>query len=223
MFDASTFGTTTTGTLSFSHTCTGSDRIIFFFIFNQNNSGLTTIRYNGVDATLVNTASQNSGTRVIWIYRILAPATGSNTVEIVRASATNTLACRVLSYNTVSQTGFPDASRNDVTASATPTVSGLLTTVANNAFVLAFYRNDVIGYDSTTITGGTDRGTVLAAPGYTDSAPSVIEFGPKTPAGSTTITIATNGATNAAHIGLMVSFAPSVASANVNTGFLMFM
>ena len=223
-FDASTRGSTTSGTLSFSHTCTGSDRIIFFCIFNQNNSGLTTIRYNGVDATLVNTVSQESGTRVLSIYRLLAPATGSNTVEIVRSSATGTLACRVLSYNTVSQTGFPDASRNDVTASGTPTVSGSLTTVADNAFVLAFYRNGTAGYSSTTISGGTDRGTVFEAPGYTDSAPAVVEFGPRTPAGSTTITIATAGAVNATHIGLMVSFAPAAAAptGNRNTGFFMF-
>ena len=81
--------TTNAGTSSFSHTVsTSDDRILFVSTlggsaFTDNITGVT---YNGVSMTLVG-KSATPGDRWNYLWYLLSPATGSNTIAITKSSS----------------------------------------------------------------------------------------------------------------------------------------
>jgi hypothetical protein len=84
-----TYSYTTGGTLSsysFSHTTSGTDRVLLVTIF-QNNSTTdpTAVTYNGVAMTMVTSTAYNGASSSIW--KLVAPATGANTVAVTLAAA----------------------------------------------------------------------------------------------------------------------------------------
>jgi hypothetical protein len=70
----------TTATESWSHTCSGTDRILLVAVFPANFSTLTGVTYNGVAMTLI--ASHTD----IFLYKLIAPATGANNIEVTASA-----------------------------------------------------------------------------------------------------------------------------------------
>lgn len=148
-FDNSTNGGSSgSGTShTFSHTCSGSDRILFVYVRMAGTTDrVTAITYNGVSMTKIDAqfGINNTGTT---LYYLIAPATGSNTVAITKEdSATSALA---VSYTGAKQSGVPDAKSKGESASTTG-LTGNITTVADNCWgVMAV----------TTGAGNTQAGT----------------------------------------------------------------
>lgn len=203
--DATSSGAATATSLTVAHTCTGSNLILFANIvtIDGTTDRVTGVTYNGVAMTRQATLAIGTVARS-YMYYLIGPATGANNI-VISVSASVSIQSDNVSYNGVSQSGFPDAS-SATTASAT-TYSNTLTTVADNAVHVLYQRVD--DHSITLTSGGA---LVLArgagGEGIYESSPLAI-----TPAGSHSISFSTSPAQNWAGIG--VSIAPAVAATTV--------
>jgi hypothetical protein len=111
-FDAATNGGHATGTsLTFSHTCTGANLILFIGIFGDaGGDKVTGVTYNGVAMTLVKKILGGTGgsSRDCYVYLLVGPAVGAHNV-VVSASSSITMGAVSASYSGAKQTGQPDA------------------------------------------------------------------------------------------------------------------
>lgn len=166
-----------TGTsLSYSYTVgSGTNRLLLVGV----TAALVTptVTYNSVSMTLVASQVYNFGGQSGYLYALVAPATGSNTVLITVGTSTAIVSTAV-SYTGVNQSTTPDASSTSFSNSAS-SVTQTLTTVANNCWTILFVR--------------TSGGTIAAGTSTTlrNSGTTVINFldsnAPITPPGSTSL------------------------------------
>jgi hypothetical protein len=193
-------GPSTTG--SVSHTCTGSNLILWCLMQNENQSGFNSITYGGVQLTEAITYNMTNSQQISLWY-LIAPATGSNTFAVDRIGTVNDCQMQIVSYTGAKQSGVPDASisANNTTSTSLTTT---LTTVADNTIsVLVGYSNGsqpTAGTNSSLIASiDTDRCTAFDSTGV----------GPKTPPGSFAMTFTND--VSIIDAAVMASFAPFVA------------
>ncbi len=155
-FDAvgpSSTGTGTAGTtnITWSHTCSGSDRLLVVGVaFSQTDTGVTTtVTYNGVSMTSLGKAHTNNQTSgFVELFYLVAPATGTNTVSYT-ASTSGDLGGGSVSFTGVDQT-TPVA--NTATNFGTGTsVSLSVTNTSGNMVVDAMASGSDIFSSSQTI------------------------------------------------------------------------
>jgi hypothetical protein len=89
---------------TWSHTCTGSDRILLVWLTaNGGNKNNWSVTYNGVSMTAVGVGP----TQQSRLFALLNPASGTNTVSVTHDATTATLIGNSISYTGVSTyTGF---------------------------------------------------------------------------------------------------------------------
>jgi len=83
-FDAVTSATGSgAGPFTWSHTCSGSDRVLFVKVsYYDSADSVTGVTYNGVTMSVVTGSLVSNGQySVVWYY-LINPATGSNTVSV---------------------------------------------------------------------------------------------------------------------------------------------
>lgn len=182
----------TTTSVTFAHTCAGSNRILFVLAGNSGfSTTITGVTYNGVALTQIGTAVQNaSGSTWVGLWYLLAPTTGAHNI-IVSANSSVTLDCAGASYTNVRQSTIPDVS----VAAATQTVT--LTTITNQSWTLIASATDVAS--PTTGAGTTLRQSTLNGRFLGDSN------GPISPVGATSLAIGNGAVWNS----IMVAFAPA--------------
>ena len=198
-FDVATQGGFTSGTThTFSHSCTGSDRILFVQSFHNNTTDTQTgVTYNGVAMTLVNKATPATG-RYVYLWYLIAPATGSNSV-VITSTASVALGGNASSYTGADQTTQPDAS--SVTTDALTTKVSSVTTVADNCWtVLAYIGNNANPTASTNSTLRAANATFADGDFFDNN-------GAITPAGSYSMTVTTTLANAGSR--LMASITPA--------------
>ncbi len=190
------------GGTSVSHTCTGSNLILFAGVsFNTADGTITGATYNGVGMTEVTRQAVGGvpGTQTVALFYLVAPATGSNTLAVTGTASAPTLIGS--SYTGAKQTGIPDASASTNSASAT-SISQAVTTVADNSWVVAIVR-DTAGTVSNTGSVSTSRDATTY---FWDTNAA------KTPAGG--VTASYSGSSGAWAV-IVASFAPfTIASTN---------
>ena len=136
-------------TLTYSHTCTGSNRILFVSAGTIGSLvNVTGITYNGV--ALTNIGFQTTGALVTTLWYLVAPATGANNIVITLLSS-NPVTGQSSSFTGASQTGVPDASGTGG-PTATTSYSQSLTSIADNCFAVI---SGIVG-NGLTITPGTN-------------------------------------------------------------------
>lgn len=206
--DSANAGASGTGTsLTYAHTTSGSDRILFvgFAVTTQNTDDITGVTYNGSALTLVDKIKvPDTDNRWVYLYYIVAPSTGANNIVINSTSSTAKTA-NAVSYTGASQTGVPDSSATNTATSGT-TFALTTTSVADNSWLVAMLR---VG--STGLVAGANttlRGTVSSFSKMADSNAAV------TPAGSNSLNFTTDG-NSPLYGGVVASFAPSVVILNV--------
>ena len=214
-FDAVTKNSTIdTGTsYSFSHTCTGSNRLLVVSVNGNGTDTITGITYNSVAMTLVDKQATPTD-RWNYTFYLLNPDTGAHNVTVTSSGAFTGSAATAHSYTGVKQSGQPDSSaKNTATAASDITVS--TTTIADNCWLIGTcgtsYASVQSGNAGTTIRG-TDAGGVAA---YDSN-------GLKTPAGSFSLSVhdSHGGGDNMAL--LTASFAPYVAAAATTSASFLF-
>jgi hypothetical protein len=200
-------------TYSFSHTTSGTNRILFVYAeSNDDGDRITSVTYNSVGLTKIGSSvgvPPASGLSVfVSVWYLINPASGSNTVTINRSTTNaNVIIGIALSYTGALQSGVPDSS-NTGTGTAVTSLSLSTTTVANNSWAFAIMANN--GGATWTATTGTER---LAG-----NREVLDTNGGVSPAGSTTLA-ASSSSQNVA--GMIVSFAPAITANTSN--FLAFM
>ncbi len=198
--------TSTTSTLgTYSHTCTGSDLILFVGVNGDTTDTLTSITYNGVSMTIISKV-QVPGDRWDYLYALVGPATGAHNVVISGASFH---ASAAVSYTGASQTGQPDSfNTGTVTGNTVITVS--TTVVAANCWLIMW--GSVDGGTMAAGTGTTFRNGSLAG-GY-----AMFDSNGTVGTGSQSLQFNT-GATNGNKAGVIASFKPVAPAgpANVKT------
>lgn len=202
-YDTSTNGNYTSGTShTFSHTCTGSDRILFVeAVINTSSDLITGVTYNGVSLTRITTVSPNANRRLYYYY-LVAPATGANNV-VISASSSTAIGGNAVSYTGVAQTGTIIDVSTTQTASTSSVTTNLTTTIDNCWTILGTTEDTTTAF--TASTGSTLRtsNTTYVDVRIFDSNAAI------TPAGSTSMTV--THSTTPAYTGgfIMIAFAPA--------------
>lgn len=179
---ATGFINNSTSAATWSHTCTGTDRVLLVSLTIENTSGTgtpsATATYNGVSMTKIAERSL-TGSCAVFFY-LANPATGANTVSI-QSSTSGTAAYKYgasLSYTGVDQTTPIDA-QSTVDANNSTSQSVSVTTVTANALVIGTYASlQGVTFATATApnvvrvqfagdgyTGILDHGAVTASPG----------------------------------------------------------
>lgn len=177
-FDAAVGPTTVNPntTVSHSHTCTGSNLMLFVFILSATDD-VTSATYNGVGMTFVAKLAETFDSRYLHLYALANPATGANTLTVTTTSS-ELIRIESVSYSGVSQTTTMDNSTTGNTIdSADQTVS--LTPVADNCWMMVATRG---GFANVTAGTGSTLRTSANFNGIFDNNAAI------TPAASTSMT-----------------------------------
>ena len=166
-----------TSPLTLSHTCTGSNRVLFVGIetVGDTTDRVSVVTYNGVACTRINTVSLTD--RRSYLYYIIAPTAGANNVSVTHTSGN----CSIYSasYTGAIQGGIPDAS-NTNSGSGVTSLTTSVTTVADNTWTVAFMSSD----SGNNVTAGA--GTTLRHTGFSSIGDS---NGAITPPGSSSLVV----------------------------------
>lgn len=203
--DTTTDGSNTTGTsLTYSHTCTGSNLILFVGVQADPSSDLISgVTYNSVAMTLVDKNQRGGSSRWTYLFYLIAPATGAHNV-VVSASSSSYIESGAVSYTGAKQSGQPDATNK---SSGTATNLALATTtVADNAWVLEW-----IVTTGASMTAGSNTTLRLSINGGVRNSDFYDTNGAVTPAGSRTLNV--NFASNG-YAAITASIAPAVSATN---------
>lgn len=213
------FDSTTTSSLwssvtsiTFAHTCTGSDRMLFVATANNTGANITGVTYNGVAMTQISTIN-NSAPSKMYFWYLIAPASGSNNV-VVTASGTCSIIAKSVSYTGVKQSGQPDATVTNWPTTTT-SWSQSVTTVADNCWIVMSW----MWKNGSTVTAGANtfiRSSIEVLLAWLFLADTNAL---QTPAWSKTLNVTS---ASQEFTGIMASFSPSVTS-TTNSSFLAFM
>ena len=194
--DSAVNGAFTTGlTYSWSHTCSGTDRILFVAAFASSNV-ITSITYNLVPMTLISEVEETTSGYLIYLFYLVAPATGANNVTIV-GSVSAVIGGFSSSYTGADPTGVPDASTSHAGTPAT-TFTTTLTTVKNNCWTILWAK-------ASSGTPAAGSGTSQLINAYSDLLGD--SNGVITPAGSHSMAV--TEAASPTWASIMASFAPA--------------
>ena len=175
--------------VSFAHTSTGSDLVLmvgsYLFDGSINDRNITNVTYNSVTATTIRRDDASCCFIMIEIWYLEDPATGSNTVVITFAGTiveADSIAMTITGADTL------DAN-NGTTVQNVTSVSTIVTTVADNSWVLDMVY---VRKSNTTLVvgaGQTQRDNHITANGIAGASTE----GPKTPAGGVTMSWSCTG------------------------------
>lgn len=150
-------GTTSLGTLTWSHTCTGSDLVLIVSVnYDQGTGSISSVTYAGAALTQIATGAQvgSGNTSTLWIK--VGPATGANNV-VVTPTVGLFLAGASASYTGCAQSGQPDSSNTKAEASVT-TQTTSTTVVASGCWLV---MNGSANSGAANVSAGT--GTIKRA------------------------------------------------------------
>lgn len=214
-----TFSGTSANT--YSATCTGSDLLI---AIGTSTKSLTTtptvvsaVTYNTVGATKARADTKASSTRSVEssVWLLHNPATGAHTVSTTfSGGSTPQQLSGSVSYTGASQTSTADASNGTTGTASSGDKTFVVTTVADNCWVLCAVILSSSSGDASFTADQTQRWNVVRA-GSIEAAGGEDTNGPKTPAGGQTMGWTIGGSTGAAQCWSMTgaSFAPVAGSA----------
>ena len=143
--------------ITFSHTCSGSNRILFVGVSDETGTDaehVTGVTYASVAMTKID-SQRNSGASpnyFEYLYYLINPASGANNV-VVSANEVVNLRAISLSYTGALQSGQPDAFGK--ATSATTDLSVSVTVVASNCWIVSVGQG--LGTTPTAGTGITSR------------------------------------------------------------------
>ena len=198
--------------LSFSHTCSGDERVLYVAAAMQNiNTDVSALTYGGVSLTIVERREGGIGTfdGAVEIWRLIAPATGANTVSVT-FDAVDGIKAMAISWTGADQTTPNGSFTSNVGNSTTPSVDISSAT-------------DEIVFDYTTLTEESGTGpTFTVGAGQTErvnhSENAYARSGGSTEAGATTVTMSWTSSTSDNWVAAGLSVKPAAAAAGAEGG-----
>lgn len=173
-FDAQAVSAYSAGTTcTWSHTCTGSDRILFVSAYCGTSAAMTAT-YNGVSMTSVTNLAMTGAAsgQYIRMWYLVNPSTGANNCVL---SSTSDMYGFSTSYTGASQTGQPDSTNSGGNASGSTSLTVSTTTTADNCWLVGLI------YSGTAPSAGAN--TTFRS-GITNVLYAVDSNSAQTPAGS---------------------------------------
>jgi hypothetical protein len=215
-YDATSTNSTTVWasgtTLTWSHTCTGSDRLLVVGLFSLGASTPPTgVTYNGVSMTLAGQIDTDSSTYTLSLWVLINPATGSNSITATWASSRGLINGVATSYTGANQTTQPNVSTTNSNTGTSLTTS--VTTTANNCWLVGYYRAAA----STAWTGGTN-GTIRQG-GKSDGALALADSNGALATGLNSQTL--NRPASTSNWSVLIAISP-IGGAPVSSGFFNF-
>ena len=199
-------------TLTFSHTCSGSDRILFVSLGQGASNSASGVTYNSTAMTRVNTQNVSGTTFMnMSIWYLVAPSTGANNI-VVTNGGTGFNWALASSYTGVDQSSPINPSGGNTGVATASSLAVSITTGADNEWI---YGIAMSGSSDSAFTAGTNTSllamNVNGWDGHFDTNSA------QTPAGSKTVNI------NRASSGLfgmnIVAFAPVGSAPTINSNF----
>lgn len=144
--------------LTWSHTCTGSNRALLVAVSIGAAAGtITGATYNSVAMSKLITTDFNGSLGVLEMWGLVNPASGANNISVTWTGS-QFMGASAVSYTGVAQYGLPDASAyTDIAGVSSSSISTSVTTVADRTWlVAATYANTT---NPTAGTNQTARGT----------------------------------------------------------------
>lgn len=211
-FDATSrniVGPASTNTVS--HTCTGSDLILWAatlsFRTGDNSNFLTSITYNGVAMTQVGSPVNVSTGILIYLHYLIAPATGTHDIVSTFAVTMDEIDSRNASFTGALQSSQPDTNTTSGPTGSQTSLSISTTTTVDNDFLVGHWRM------AGSLTAGTN--TTIPAAFSGDATALIYSTAAISPAGSASLTCTASSGTVA---GILASFKPAVTGpTNVKT------
>jgi hypothetical protein len=193
-FDSSAQGTTGGATLTFSHTCTGSNLKLFVSVTDGSGAPATSVTYNGVSMIKVATDQ-----RSVNLWYLDNPATGAHNVVV---NGNGPLSACSSSF-TGCGSGIDNS--NVSSPSSTNVVSNAVTPIATNCWIV-FAAGIGAGQAISSNNGNTD----VRQNANTLGASDIIADTNGTASGSTTMSVKTTGGSTQNWGSIAASFAPFV-------------
>src|SRR3990167_2939889 len=155
LFDASSTGVTSAGVTAgtFSHVCSGQNRILFSAVIDQAADTTTNVTYAGSTMTQVNKVLHTGDNYELYLYYILSPDIGTNKVISTRTGTAGLIGYRGASYQNVAGTDVNGTQYS----SGTSTIMTIVTTADNCWAVLTAdvsAGSAAAGTNATQIEGG---------------------------------------------------------------------
>lgn len=151
-YDSSGSSGVNASSITYSHTCTGTDRVIILGVTIGTGATVSgTPTYAGVSMTLIGSVLTTSGSVFdkTYFYYLTAPATGANNV-VVQCSTTAYIYPCSASYTGVDQTSPINVSNSY--AATTGSVSLNVTTGVDNCWLVSFTSSG----DTNSISAGAN-------------------------------------------------------------------
>ena len=190
-----------TASLSYSYTVgVGPNRLLLVNLIGDTAADdISSVTYAGAPMTLIGKV-QAASNNWQYLYYLLNPASGTNSVVITAASS-HYLISQVASWYNVRQTGQPDAFTTNTAQAGSTSITTSLTTAASGSLVvqgLWSYGHLAAGTGATPILtdAAFDAGGIFASSGS-----------PVSPPGNVSMTTISDGASSSSVI--MASFAPA--------------
>lgn len=208
-FDLATGSSTgAASSLTFSHTCTGSNLMLFVGVYcNITTETITGVTYNGVAMTQI-TKNVNSSNSNLYLYALAGPATGANNV-VISSSASTSIGGVAMSYTGVNQSVTLDNFNNQLSSGTTTNLTATLTSVTDNCWMIMFggrQRVPTAGTGSTFRAVDTDGGWK----GFDSN-------GPIHPAGANSMDMTYPSIGNAGMGQVYATFSPPIATPTVSS------
>lgn len=211
-FDSVSQGLNNSGnSVSFSHTCSGTNRIVFAYLRSSSTGGggvISIPTYNGVNMTLGANNSANQGNSAM--YYLINPPTGAQTFAAgASAGGSSSFSAFIVSYTGANQTAQPDSTNTGTEGGSSP-FNASTTVVANGSWVVGGFA-EAIGAG----VGGasTQRGTTIN--GNTVYADTNGLVSPGTQNIQFTSSVSGNG------FWILMSITPDVSPTTTNGSFLL--
>lgn len=150
------------GTASWSHTCTGTNRILIVGAYAATDV-VTGATYNSVAMTLIGKTTFGAGRQGAYLFYLINPATGSHTVAITGGGTSKGIGATSLTG--ALQSGQPDSSATGTALGVTSPVVAATTVVAANCWLVGVEADGAGGETAgtgTTIRQTDGNGLVLA-------------------------------------------------------------
>jgi len=148
---SATASTCSVSTKTVTHTCSGTDRVLFAQVANHSAHGtISGVTYNSVALTKL--LEYNDGNTIVGLWYLVAPDTGSAfDLTVTCTVGTGCLCIGGLSFTGASQTGIPDASVSGAVGTTT-SFTQTVTSVADNCFAVWSFKAG----GGFALTGGTN-------------------------------------------------------------------
>lgn len=136
--------TVTASSHTYSHTCSGSDRLLLVGITKRTNDDITGVTYNGTAMTQLIKRDHADSTEWLYIYGLLNPDIGTNNV-VISAGGSSAIYSGSVSYTGVGQS---QTLTDIVGFSASNSIT--LTSIVDNSSMFVYVQNSINNPDAST-------------------------------------------------------------------------